>query len=157
MTTEDLWDMFTRAGVMIHCIRYAGRDREYGGAYLQTVEGEVIYFPANVPLSQVPELMTASPARDDEDPWELAMRNSAVADVVLQEVVQQTGLKFRFSGESTLRRFVFDGPNPTVQIEPDESVFLDGMPVTIQLSVVDELVSPCHHVVFDGRLHPNRP
>lgn len=157
MTTKDLWDMFTRAGVMIHCIRYADEHYDNAEEYLEAIEGEVIYFPANLPLIQVPDVMSADSARGDEDLWDLAMRNSAVADIVLREIVRLTELKFRFTGESTLRQLVFDGPNPTVQVEPDEAIFLDGMPVTIQLSASDGLVSPCHHIIFDSRLHPDRP
>ena len=98
------------------------------------VEGEVIDFPNNIALRDVPELMTISPVDGDYDPVKLAVQNAGVADQVLRQVVRRANLTFRFTGDYVERAFVFDGPNPTVVVEPDESVELDGMPVTVALS-----------------------
>ena len=134
MTTEDLWEAFTQGGVMIHCIRYGCQDRGYARGFREALEGEVIAVPTNVRLRTIPRLLTASPVSDDDDPVDVAIQNAAVADRVLREVVERTGLTFQFTGDAVSRAFVFDGPNPTVLVEPDESVELDMMPVTIRLT-----------------------
>lgn len=133
MTTEELWDAFTRAGVMIHCTRYGGPDEGYGDGYRVAVDGEVIYCPENVRVIEVPVLFTTCPVPAGSDPLGLAARNAVVAGRVLAEVVRRTNLTFRFSGDGSDTEFEFDGFNPTVSVEPDESVELDGMPVTVVL------------------------
>lgn len=135
-TTEGLWKAFTAGGVMIHCIRYGERDRRYCRIVREPLESEIITFPDNVPLVSVPPILVVEPVSMPSDPIELARRNAIVACRALRTIVRQTGLRFRFSGDSSYRAFVFEGANPTVLVEPEESVRLDGLPVTVKLSVL---------------------
>jgi hypothetical protein len=145
----ELWDAFKRAGVMVFCIGYDGPDEDYGPGYLLAQEGEVIYCPENVPLVMIPDLVSTNPAPDWADPQDLAAANAEVAGIVLREVIRRTGIRFRFTGENLEREFIFDGPNPTVQVEPDKSDGLDDMPVTVVLTPASGVLLN-HELVTDG-------
>lgn len=145
MNTQELWGAFTRAGAMVHCIRYGGLHPDYDNGYREALEGEVIYCPENVAVVDIPNLFTVDSAPDGCDPVELAGENAEVADRVFREVVRRTGLRFHFSDDAVFHEFEFDtangGPDPNVSVEPDSSVELDDMPVTVVLSAPYWLLS----------------
>lgn len=142
-TTAELWQAFGEAGVMVSCVRYGERDRRYGPEYREALECEVIYCPANLPDVPIPPLVRVTPRSELADPVTLCVRNASVADVILREIIRSTGLRFRFSGANYRRRFNFDGPNPTVQVEPEQEVLFGEQTVSAELSPVEWLASPC--------------
>ena len=142
-TTAELWQTFCEAGVMVSCIRYGGRDPRYEAGYREALECEVVYCPANLPDIPIPRLVRVMPRPEDSDPHTLCIGNATRAYVALRHIVGSTGLTFRFTGQTRPRLFRFDGPNPTALVEPKQDVLFGGQQVTVELSLVDWLTTPC--------------
>lgn len=132
MTTRQLWSLFEQAGVMVHCVSYEPL-ADLRDSVCSPLSGEVICCPANVQDVPIPNLVVARAIDQAADPLDVARLNASVAELTLRQLTT-FGLSFRFSDETCDRPFRFDGPNPNVIVEADESVWLDGMPVTVRLS-----------------------